>query len=331
MPTDAPSTPTPIPPGNGHPAPARTNIGSGILADVASLWPDQIAPSAQDDAAPGSAGPAESAPTRAERAAPAEETPEPAATPAPALKEEPSPAPETLTLTQAELQERIAEATKRQRADQSAMAKQLSEMQRRLEARERAYAELARELQGTAAGELALRSWMLSENAATEAAQQAEQAQREAAQTRASLAREKAAVATTLYQEQYAPLLYEAGQLGVPQAELVAIIDGVLKSPDFAPFHEAFDGATSVQDAARVAKPGYVLLAKEVRARLQAKKLESLKEPDPPKAKPERTQAHGAGGGAVDPLDRMPIGQRGTARLREGLLQDAMRAYNLET
>lgn len=295
-----------------------------------SIWPDDVAPSAEDAAPPASSGQADTKPTRTiepKSDATTTEKSEPAAKPAAAPKPEAVP---TLSMTQAEFDAHVAEATKRARADQSAMAKQLKELGQRLEARERAFGDLVQQYRGTQVEGDALRTWMQSENATVDRIAQETQAAEEAQRNAAGLNAGKNATASALYQEQYGPLLYEAGQLGVSKDELVTLIDGVMQSETFAPFHRAYLRAQSVEDAAEVAKPGYVLMAQLVRAQLQQKKIDTLKEPESP-PKPERTQAHGTGTSIpADPLNELPIGQRGRARLSQGLIADALRAYQPE-
>jgi hypothetical protein len=296
-----------------------------MMAEVATLFPDQSFGSSADGAAsPADSGQADTAPPT-----PAvEETPTPAPKPAPAPKHEKAEVPGTLT--EAEVEARIADATKRSRADQSAMAKQVKEMQSRLEAREQAFGQLVEAYRGTQVEGDALRQWMQSENSVNDRLAEEQRVATETAQQSASLVKAKWDAASDLYNQQYGPLSNEAGHLGLSETDLQSIIDGVMKSPDFASFHEAFNGAPTIEDALRVAKPGYVLMGKEVRAQLQQKKIDSLKEPEPEKPKPERTIAHGTGGATPDPLSQLPIGERGKTRLREGVMADALRVFQLE-
>jgi hypothetical protein len=243
-------------------------------------------------------------------------------------------APAKLTLTEDELRERLDEATKRERASQQAEAKKAADLAREnkrllkaLEARELGLNQLQSTYQGTEA-EMAILRERRRMDAFTEGElARAEEAEQQTAQEAREFEGRKQAVANDHYKDALLILRPEARALGYSDADVDAIVlDLFAHDETVRDFNEEFASARSLADADKAAKRAYRELAKSGKAALQAKKIADLTPETPPKEPTKRAQAHGSfRSGHADPLDTLPMKQRGTTRLSEAMAEDFAR------
>ncbi len=283
------------------------------------LTPDELAPPAQDGAPPATTDEASSAAGRAPADAAAEET-EPGDDDA-----APTEAPAKVTLTEEELARRIEAETKRARADQAKANAELAQMRKelkraQLERDARGYALQKLQADGgqrylTAADAMEERLRVETFVANTLAAE--EQGVAEAERATANLASEKEAVAAAHYKDALLALVEDGAPLGYDRAAVHALLNELAASDEDArDFLEEYQRAATTADADKAARRMYRALVKAGKATLQARTLAEIKDEEPAKPRPQRTQTHGTSGNVgADRYRALPIGERGRRRL----------------
>jgi hypothetical protein len=221
---------------------------------------------------------------------------------------------------------------KRQANDQKATAKRLREMELHAKGREGAIAQIAEKYRGTEVEAEALNQWMQANSWQQQQIADEEMQATQSVQAARSLATDKERAALSLWQPYERPLALEAGALGLSEADLDAIVEEV-KSTDKGVIRlgQKFMAARTIEDAREFAEAGYTLLDQGVRARLQTKKLESLKEPEDTPRPQRRVHLGGQGAVNADPYAHIKdLDARASARLRDGMRAEMAKIFPQE-